>query len=90
MEIQEALRIMRALADGVNPANGEALMADAVYQCAPVVRGFHRVVGAKTASVPKKGAPRQCRQIVVSSRRSTTTRPARVSRRARATAIIST
>jgi hypothetical protein len=41
MEIQEALRIMWALADGVNPANGEALMADAVYQCAPVVRAFH-------------------------------------------------
>ena len=46
MEIQEALRIMRGLADGVNPANGEALMADAVYQCAPVVRAFHRAVGA--------------------------------------------
>ena len=54
MEIQEALRIMRALADGVNPANGEALMADAVYQCASVVRAFHRAVGAKTASVPKR------------------------------------
>jgi hypothetical protein len=57
MEIQEALRIMRALADRVNPANGEALMADAVYQCAPVVRAFHRAVGAKTASVPKRRRP---------------------------------
>jgi hypothetical protein len=57
MEIQEALRIMRALADGVNPANGEALMADAVYQFAPVVRAFHRAVGAKTASVPKRRRP---------------------------------
>jgi hypothetical protein len=46
MEIQEALRIMRALADGANPGTGEALMADAVYQNAPVVRAFHRAVGA--------------------------------------------
>ena len=46
MEIQEALRIMRALADGVNPGTGEALMANAVYQNAPVVRAFHRAVGA--------------------------------------------
>ena len=40
MEIQEALRIMRALvmralADGLNPGTGEALLADAVYQDAP-------------------------------------------------------
>jgi hypothetical protein len=46
MEIQEALRIMRASADGVNPATGEALMADALYQCVPVVRAFQRTVGA--------------------------------------------
>ncbi len=46
MEIKEALRIMRALADGVNPETGEAFMADAVYQNAPVVRAFHRAVGA--------------------------------------------
>jgi hypothetical protein len=46
MEIQEALRIMRALADGANPETGEALMADAMYQNAPVVRAFHRAVGA--------------------------------------------
>jgi hypothetical protein len=46
MEIQEALRIMRALADGINPETGEALMADAVYQDAPVVRAFHRAMSA--------------------------------------------
>jgi hypothetical protein len=57
MEIQEALRIMRALADGVNPANGEALMADAVYPCAPVVRTFHRAVGARPRAF-QKGAAR--------------------------------
>lgn len=46
MEIQEALRIMRALADGIDPETGEALMAGALYQDAPVVRAFHRTVGA--------------------------------------------
>jgi hypothetical protein len=46
MEIQEALRIMRALVDGANPVTGEALMANAMYQNAPVVRAFHLAVGA--------------------------------------------
>jgi hypothetical protein len=38
MEIQEGLRIMRALADGVSPDTGQLLTANAVYQYAPVVR----------------------------------------------------
>ena len=46
MEIGEALKIMRALADGVNPETGEVLTADAVYQYPPVVRAFHRAVRA--------------------------------------------
>ena len=61
MEIQEGLRIMRALADGVNPATGEALMADAVYQNPPVVRAFivrWRLWNTcKNASVPKRRHP---------------------------------
>jgi hypothetical protein len=46
MEIQEALKIMRALADGLSPETGEALPADLIYQYASVVRAFHRAVGA--------------------------------------------
>lgn len=46
MEIQEALRIMRALADGLSPETGEVLTSDAVYQYPPVIRAFHRAVGA--------------------------------------------
>jgi hypothetical protein len=46
MEIGEALTIMRALADGVNPETGEVLTADAVYQYLPVVRALHRSVRA--------------------------------------------
>lgn len=44
MEIGEALKIMRALADGVNPETGEVLSSDAVYQFPPVVRALHRAV----------------------------------------------
>lgn len=44
METQEALRIMRALADGIDPESGETLSAEAVFQCPPVVRAFHRAV----------------------------------------------
>lgn len=46
MEIQEALKIMRALADGVSPETGEQLTSELVYQYAPAVRAFHRAVGA--------------------------------------------
>ncbi len=45
MEIQEALTIVRALAEGVSPETGEVLTADVVYQYAPVVRALHRAVG---------------------------------------------
>jgi hypothetical protein len=34
MEIGEALKIMRAPADGVSPETGEVLAADSVYQYA--------------------------------------------------------
>jgi hypothetical protein len=46
MEIGEALKIMRALADGLNPETGEVLTPDAVYQYLPVVRVLHRSVRA--------------------------------------------
>ncbi len=46
METQEALRIMRALADGINPESGKEMNAEAIYQCPPVVRAFHRAVQA--------------------------------------------
>jgi hypothetical protein len=45
MEIQDALQIMRALADGVSPETGEVLTSEVVHQYAPVVRAFHRAVG---------------------------------------------
>lgn len=46
MEIQEALKIVKALADGVNPENGEVLPGDFIYQNPQNVRALHRAVGA--------------------------------------------
>ncbi len=46
MEIQEALKIMKALADGVNPETGEVIANDAIYQNAQNVRALHRAVSA--------------------------------------------
>lgn len=46
MEIQEALGIVRKLADGVHPETGEVLHNDSVYQHPQAVRALHRAVGA--------------------------------------------
>jgi hypothetical protein len=46
MEIAEALKIMRALADSVNPETAEVLAADSVYRNPLCVRAFHKAVGA--------------------------------------------
>jgi hypothetical protein len=46
MEIQEALKIIKALADGVNPETGEILPADLIYQHPQNVRALHRAAGA--------------------------------------------
>jgi hypothetical protein len=44
MEIQEALEIVRRLADGVHPETGQALTGDSPYQEAQVVRALNRAV----------------------------------------------
>ena len=68
MEIQEALKIMRALADGISPKTGEVLTSELVYQYAPVVRAFHRAVGAieilEERAFPQNIAGK-CRQVLV-------------------------
>jgi hypothetical protein len=46
MEIQDALRIMRALANGMNPQTGAALAADSVYRHAETVKALNRALGA--------------------------------------------
>ena len=72
MEIGEALKIMRALADGVNPETGEVLTADAVYQYLPVVRALHRSVRAleyvEERERSRQDAGGECGQVLVARR----------------------
>lgn len=46
MEIQEALKILRALADGVHPVTGQSVQSESVYQNPQTVRALHRAVAA--------------------------------------------
>ena len=46
MEIQEALEIIRRLADGLHPENGEPLVGDSPYQQPRAVRALNRAVQA--------------------------------------------
>jgi len=46
MEIQEALEVIRRLADGVHPENGDALSGDSLYQHPRAVRALNRAVQA--------------------------------------------
>jgi hypothetical protein len=46
MEIQEALTVVRKLADGVHPETGEILSSDSLYNHPQAVRALHRAIGA--------------------------------------------
>ena len=46
MDTQAAIKIVRALADGLNPATGEALPADSVCLLPENVKALHRALGA--------------------------------------------
>ncbi len=46
MEIQEALEIIRRLADGLHPENAEPLLGDSAYQQPRAVRALNRAVQA--------------------------------------------
>ena len=46
MEIQEALAVIRKLADGVDPETGARLPANNLYQHPQAVRAMHRAMGA--------------------------------------------
>lgn len=46
MEIQEAIKVVRALADGVNPETGEVLQNDSICKNPQVVTALNRAVGA--------------------------------------------
>ena len=46
MEIQEALDIVRKLANGVHPETGEAVQSDSMYQHPQAVRALHCAITA--------------------------------------------
>jgi hypothetical protein len=46
MEIKEALEIVQALADGVNPETGEVMPADSIYQKPQTIRALQQSVAA--------------------------------------------
>ena len=46
MEIQEALTVVRKLADGIHPETGEVLSSDCLYNHPQAVRALHRAIGA--------------------------------------------
>src|SRR5438034_10732420 len=49
MDIQEALKIMRALANGTNPENGESLEEGSVCRQPQTVRALNRAISALVA-----------------------------------------
>jgi len=46
MEIQEALAVVRKLADGIHPETGTLLPADCLYHNPQAVRAMHRAMAA--------------------------------------------
>jgi len=50
MEIQESLKIMRALADGINPETGDALPAESLYKSPQTIKALNRAVAALVAA----------------------------------------
>jgi hypothetical protein len=58
MEIQEALGIVRKLADGTHPETGELLQKDCLYQHPVAVRALNRAVGALEFQLEREQARR--------------------------------
>jgi DNA-binding NarL/FixJ family response regulator len=46
MEIQEAIKVIRALADGVHPETRESLQADSIYRNPQAVMALNRALAA--------------------------------------------
>jgi len=54
MDIQEALKIMRALANGANPETGEQLEADSISRKPGIVKALNKSMGALVAAEPEE------------------------------------
>jgi DNA-binding NarL/FixJ family response regulator len=56
VEIEEALKIVRALADGVDPHTGQVCPGDAMVRNPQVVIALHRAIGAMEALAEREQA----------------------------------
>ena len=63
MEIQEALAVIRKLADGVHPETGAVLPADNLYQHPQSVRAMHRAMGALEFQAERERAKKFLEEI---------------------------
>jgi DNA-binding NarL/FixJ family response regulator len=50
MEIQDALKIMRALANGVDPETSESLPAESIYRKPQTIKALNRALAALVAA----------------------------------------
>jgi len=74
MEIQEALDVVRRLADGLHPENGESLGKDSLYQHPQAVRALSRAVLALEFHRKGNGHAGPCQRMRVSHGRERKTR----------------
>ncbi len=58
MREQEALEIIKALADGVDPISGEVFPADSPYQNAQITRALHAAVNSLEIGVQSQNRKR--------------------------------
>ncbi|HTZ96542.1 MAG TPA: hypothetical protein VMB18_09110 [Terriglobales bacterium] len=54
MELEEAVKIIRALADGVNPETGEVLQENSVCRAPQSVKALNRALGALTGQLERE------------------------------------
>lgn len=54
MELEEAIKIIRALADGVNPETGEVLPDNSVCRAPQPVKALNRALGALTTQLERE------------------------------------
>jgi hypothetical protein len=57
MDIQEALKTMRALANGIDPERGQRLEADSIYLRPPTIKALNRALSALAQRSAGKNRP---------------------------------
>jgi hypothetical protein len=60
MEIQEAIVVIRKLADGMHPETGAILPGDCLYHHPQTVRALHRAMAALEFQEERSGSENSC------------------------------